>query len=522
MNYSKRNVALATMAFLAVGANALNITMNPVSTFGPGGLRAGWLENSELPARLDINNTSRGLAYNAATGHLLLLSRVGGNNIVVLYPNTGAELSTMNMGTGVISGGAIGVSKVVCSSDGQIFATNVSTGPPTSPYKVYRWANEGDTLVAANAFSVVPLTGARAGDTLDLMGSGNDIMMVAGYSNSPAIAGNNSFCTLKWDGTTVTATHMPITANGQGKPAAGDFRLGISFIDSTTVIGSQFGTNSMIAQFDQTTPTNSSLLAAIALTAGNEKSFDVATVGGVPLLATVDVGSGAPANSGTLVCRIYDITNPVAPVALGSARIPTSDDTASLEVNGNGSGHVVFGNISGTSARVYFLTTNNGIQAFDVAIAAGSLMGTVNLGAEYVGDMSTVPVTFRFRNVGSTTDIAVRTVNLAADGTYSVKPALAPGTYDVTCEGPTWLRNNVGTITFTTDDVTDQNVSILNGDCDNNNLINTDDYLILSGSFDLVVGDPNFVAGADLDGNGLVNTDDYLILSNNFDNVGVD
>ena len=264
------------------------------------------------------------------------------------------------------------------------------------------------------------------------------------------------------------------------------------------------------------------MLAAIALTAGNEKSFDVATVGGVPLLATVDVGSGAPANSGTLVCRIYDITNPVAPVALGSARIPTSDDTASLAVNGNGSGHVVFGNISGTSARVYFLTTNNGIQAFDVAIAAGSLMGTVNLGAEYVGDMSTVPVTFRFRNVGSTTDIAVRTVNLAADGTYSVKPALAPGTYDVTCEGPTWLRNNVGTITFTTDDVTDQNVSILNGDCDNNNLINTDDYLILSGSFDLVVGDPNFVAGADLDGNGLVNTDDYLILSNNFDNVGVD
>lgn len=522
MNLSMRNGALATMAMLSVCAQAVNISMTPVATFGAGGLRAGWLENSELPARLDINNTSRGLAYNAATGHLLLLSRVGGNNIVILDADSGAELGTMNMGTGVITGGAIGVSKVVCSSDGQIFSTNVSTGPPTSPYKVYRWANEGDTLVASNAFSVVPLTGARAGDTLDLMGSGNDIMMVAGYSNSPAVAGNNSFCTLKWDGTTITATDMPLVPNGQGKPAAGDFRLGISFIDSDKVIGTQFGTNSMIAQFDQATPSNSTLLGAIALTAGNERAFDVATVGGIPLLATVDSGSGAAANSGTMVCRIYNMTDPLHPVNLGSARIPTSDDTPTLAVNANGSGHVVFGNISGDSARVYFLSTNNGIQAFDVKITAGSLKGAINLGPEYVGDTSLVPATFRFRNVGSTTDLAVRTVNLAADSSYSVTPNLAPGTYDVTVEGPTWLRTSLGTITFTTDDVTDQNASLINGDCDNNNLINTDDYLILSGAFDTTIGDPGYLAGADLDGNGLVNTDDYLILSNNFDNVGVD
>ena len=62
--------------------------------------------------------------------------------------------------------------------------------------------------------------------------------------------------------------------------------------------------------------------------------------------------------------------------------------------------------------------------------------------------------------------------------------------------------------------------SLINGDCDNNNLINTDDYLILSGAFDTLEGDPGYEANADLNLDDIVNTDDYLILSNNFDLVG--
>ena len=62
---------------------------------------------------------------------------------------------------------------------------------------------------------------------------------------------------------------------------------------------------------------------------------------------------------------------------------------------------------------------------------------------------------------------------------------------------------------------------MINGNCKSDDqIINTDDYLVLSGAFDTAEGTPEYVIGADLDKNGIVNTDDYLILSANFDTSG--
>lgn len=61
---------------------------------------------------------------------------------------------------------------------------------------------------------------------------------------------------------------------------------------------------------------------------------------------------------------------------------------------------------------------------------------------------------------------------------------------------------------------------LINGDCNGDNYIGTDDYIILNDSFDLSVGDPDFDARADLDYDEYVGTDDYLILSQNFDRTG--
>lgn len=58
------------------------------------------------------------------------------------------------------------------------------------------------------------------------------------------------------------------------------------------------------------------------------------------------------------------------------------------------------------------------------------------------------------------------------------------------------------------------------GDCDNNNVVTTDDYLILSLSFDTSEGDAGYDDRADLDGNKSITTDDYLILSDRFDQEG--
>lgn len=62
--------------------------------------------------------------------------------------------------------------------------------------------------------------------------------------------------------------------------------------------------------------------------------------------------------------------------------------------------------------------------------------------------------------------------------------------------------------------------SLLSGDCDDNDAVTTDDYLIISAAFDTAFGDPGYDFRADLEEDDFVNTDDYLLLSQNFDLSG--
>ncbi len=62
--------------------------------------------------------------------------------------------------------------------------------------------------------------------------------------------------------------------------------------------------------------------------------------------------------------------------------------------------------------------------------------------------------------------------------------------------------------------------ALLNGDCDGNDFVNTDDYLILNAAFDSSEEDANYDVRADLDLSGFVGTDDYLLLNANFDLSG--
>ncbi len=93
------------------------------------------------------------------------------------------------------------------------------------------------------------------------------------------------------------------------------------------------------------------------------------------------------------------------------------------------------------------------------------------------------------------------------------------GTYQVFAKGDGYLRRSVGTITLGSNQ-SGFAVSLLNGDVDGDNAVTIFDYIELSGSFDLVLGDPGFVPAADLDRDGGVTIFDYIILSNNFDIEG--
>jgi|GEM_PF-6631045 len=91
-------------------------------------------------------------------------------------------------------------------------------------------------------------------------------------------------------------------------------------------------------------------------------------------------------------------------------------------------------------------------------------------------------------------------------------------------KSPKWLRKQTPqTISFFSGGaVIDmwEPISLLGGDCDNDNTVSTDDYLIINAAFDKSAGDAGYNALGDLTGDGYVGTDDYIILNDNFDKEG--
>jgi hypothetical protein len=63
---------------------------------------------------------------------------------------------------------------------------------------------------------------------------------------------------------------------------------------------------------------------------------------------------------------------------------------------------------------------------------------------------------------------------------------------------------------------------LTNGDCDDDNEVSIGDYSLLSHSFGLSAGDPNFLAEGDLNGDDTVDIGDFSILSANYGLVGDD
>lgn len=365
-------------------------TLAPVTGFGGGdGWRAPfeslagdsvvvgssypYLGNTVTDTGLNAGNLERGLAFNATTGHLLLVSRnnPGGatpdGSIRILDAATGVDLGALDEGTGILTGGAFVNNMVGVGDDGAIYVANLSTNTSTSPFKVYRWANEAAQPTVAYSGS---LLATRLGDTFDVFGSGASTRLVAGYGNSPAVAGNNSFALFTTgDGSTFTGNSIAV---GGPPPDAGDYRLGITFTDADTVIGKAVTDARII---DVTGATTGTLSASFTTDGSSLRPMDFAIVDGRPLLAVVEA-SNSPDPIARARIFIYDMTNPSAPLAerkiqegsnLPIVNPPGSGFPNQFD-NANGVGQVKFGAISGNVATIYAMSTNNGIQAFTLTL----------------------------------------------------------------------------------------------------------------------------------------------------------
>jgi uncharacterized protein (TIGR03382 family) len=322
-------------------------TLTPLTSFS----NDGWLSPAEYSYG---DSLTRGMAYNPVSNNLLLATRNGGNGVKVLNSTTGAETGTMDV-TG-IAGGTFPINMINVGADGAVYAANLSTSA-ASNFKVYRWADESAApTVAYDALSGL----ARTGDSFAVFGSGAGTRMVAAGSN--AVEASNFVSLTSADGLTFTST-VNLSVAGTST-ANNDYRLGLTFIDSDTIIGTQ-GTNGRVTSFGGV------LEDTIPLSL-NQRLLDYAVISGVPTLAVAD--------SATSLVSVYDITIPSAPVLMASG----TTTSGTLLANGNGVGSVQWGPINGDSATLYAMATNQGIQAFTFTVpepttAAFALLGLLGI-----------------------------------------------------------------------------------------------------------------------------------------------
>jgi hypothetical protein len=348
-------------AIMLAGPVSGQVTMSPFMEFGGD----GWVAPLELSWLSDTAATERSIAYSAATHHLYVSSRTGGSHIRILNADTGAEVSAETSGLDMtdVAGGIFGISAVCVGGEGTIYACNL-VSPAVSeavPFKIYRWLDEASP--PAVAVTTGTITGTRMGDTLDCFGSDTSTLLVAGEGNTGTVGTRNGYAIFSTgDGINFSASLIAFTGTD---PAAGDFRAGITFTDGDSVIGSQGIGGFKFTSFNGTTGV---LDRTRILTNQLERPMDYILLGGKPLLATLETNGNTttPADTFSTV-RVYDLSDPDIPAMVASSRTATTYRTQGT--SGPGTGSVAWGKVTGKSAKLYALSTNNGIQAFTVTVA---------------------------------------------------------------------------------------------------------------------------------------------------------
>jgi hypothetical protein len=355
-----KNKVLITLGMGAVfgscavqAQESLESPLTALSGFG----NNGWLAPGSA-SYITAGTTERGLTY--ADGDLFLTSRASGNTIEMINPTTGAGVGSLN--TTSISGGTFAIDSIAAGGDGNVYVANLTTSA-TSPFIIYKYT---PTAIANGtaptvAYSGNPTVGTRFGDDLAAIGSGASTLLVAGSGSASGYEVINP--------TAGTASGISFVGS---PPSAKDHQLGIAFINSTTVIGTQGGTG--LARLSTFSGTTGTLVSSPALSGTADRPLAYTTLGGQNIMASISTGDNH--------ITLYDMTTPGTPVSLGSVIVPTG----SLTANANGTGAITFGtpvtNPDGSiTDTIYGLSTSDGISAATFTLAPVPEPSTLALGA---------------------------------------------------------------------------------------------------------------------------------------------
>ena len=159
-----------------------------------------------LPVDTDAANGTtplyRGIAYNALSNHIYVISRTGPNTnltINVLDANTGADLYQLKT-NGIGPSGTIMLALMAVADDGVLYASSISV---TNGVTIYRWDNDSSTTIPKVVFAGVLFPTAPAasrwGDALGVRGAGANTQIIldagGGFTNSAILTATDSFAT---------------------------------------------------------------------------------------------------------------------------------------------------------------------------------------------------------------------------------------------------------------------------------------------------------------------------------------
>ncbi len=301
------------------------------------------------------DNSQRGLAINPANGNVLLVSRSGSNQVVVLDGETGAEkhrLLTVLGDETPISGGTFPVNMVGVSDDGAVFVGNLTTDGSTTPFRLYRWDHDAADTVPVLLPELTELAVAeRWGDAMAVRGSGNNTLVALTSRNGTSFA----LIQVSDGGATLQAKVFPLP-----ELAAGDFGLGLAFGKGSTLWATASGKPLIQIGFDFEAGT-ASVLQSLP---GSLATTSLGPLGGSPDGSMVaGIAFENPDN-----LQLFDVTSPDVPTLLDQELFLLDRPN----INGTGA-------IGISKDRVVALNSNNGIQAYRLQDAPAAGPATLSI-----------------------------------------------------------------------------------------------------------------------------------------------
>lgn len=328
------------------------------------------------------NNNTRGLAYNPVTGNLIMPGRSSlgaGNSVRVLSGSTGVDIGgSGTAASSFFSGGTFLISLAGVSDDGAIYVSNLGTAT-NSVFKIYKFESEAQLISGSAptvAFSGPNAPLLRVGDSFAVRGSGTGATFAAAGSNSTSAGINGYFWSGALDGSNTSTRYTAVPGSGTATAANNDYRLGLTFIDGDTIIGTQGGI-ARITDFNGTTAVVTGSLAFGAA----DRPLDYVVLDGIPFVAIADTNSAQ--------VSVYNVSDPAGPSLWGQLNL--TGTTFPIGWNLNGAGGVAWGAVTvnpgplNDSATLFTMVTNEGVQGMVFTVPEPSTVVVLGCGIVAVG-----------------------------------------------------------------------------------------------------------------------------------------